>query len=240
MRKFLVLALTALGGIASAQPGPQPTPPADQSMTSTDTPEPQPEPQPQPQPQPQPTVAVATVDSDRPTGTSIGLGLGYSLPTSLETPNRTSARLRLASGLTFEPALTIANSRVSMETANPPLPPTDTTDKITEVGAALLLRIPFFSRGRVDLEGLGTAGFTTIKNNPEGSNNTINTTTFSVGWGVGIGYWLSQHWQLSMSVTNPLVQYARRSVEVSDTTDSETTIGAIFVPQVTAMIHLYN
>ena len=35
---------------------------------------------------------------------SIGIGLGYRFPTSLQTPNVTSARFRLGSGLTFEDA----------------------------------------------------------------------------------------------------------------------------------------
>ena len=247
---FVLVLTAALGGIASAQPGPPPTPPpppADTSMTTTDqsmTTTDQPQPEPTPQPAPQPVVAVATVDDTRPSGVSIGLGIGYALPTSLETPNRTSARLRLASGLTLEPLLSIANTRASVEqTAPPPMPTMDSTDKLTEFGVALLIRLPFVSRGKVDLEGLGTAGVTFAKDNPDGDYNTVNTTTLSLGWGVGVGYWLSPHWQLSMSVTNPLIQYEREKRQTSldvTTTSSDTTLGLIFVPQVTAMIHLYN
>ena len=52
-----------------------------------------------------------------------------------------------------------------------------------------------------------------------------------------------------MSVTNPIVQYTARTQQrmdpvtmqrIEDEKDSETTLGVIFVPQVTAMIHLYN
>jgi hypothetical protein len=244
----LALALTAgLGGLAAAQPGPPPQPPpppADTTLTTTPEPGP-PEPAPAPQPQPEPPRATPVVNeepahSDRPDGFSIGLGLGYGLPTSLETPNRTSARLRLASGLTFEPMLAIANTTQTSES-----PATgETEDKITQFGLSVLARLPLITHHHVDLEALATAGFSNTKNNPQGDFNTTTTNTFSVGWGVGIGYWLSRHWQLSMSVTNPLVQYQsqKMGLGVAGMTNksSETTIGVIFVPQVVAMIHLYN
>jgi hypothetical protein len=236
----LVLVLSAgLGGVAAAQPGPPPQPPpppVDTTTTTTTTVDPAP-----PQPEParvMPVVQEEQVDAGRPQGLSIGLGLGYGLPTSLETPNRTSARLRLASGLTFEPLLSIANTSETMDT-----PTMETTSKTTELGLAVLVRLPFISRGKVDLEGLATAGFTNTKVNPDGDYNTQTTNTFGVGWGVGIGYWLSQHWQLSMSVTNPLVTYDSTKQQTGpgmSSKDGETTIGVIFVPQVTAMIHLYN
>jgi hypothetical protein len=252
----LALVLTAAaGGLAAAQPGPppQPPPPPDTGDTAWGTtdpapPDPQPEPpppqpqvQPQPRPQPAPVVQESEpTNSDRPEGFSIGLGLGYGLPTSLETPNRTSARLRLASGLTFEPLFSIANTS---STDEPPGLP-ETEDKLTELGIAVLGRLPVITHGHVDLEALGSIGFTNTKNNPEGDYNTVTTNTFGIGWGVGIGYWLSRHWELSMSVTNPLVQYqsTKTGAGVSGMYDksSTTTIGLIFLPQVVAMIHLYN
>jgi hypothetical protein len=184
-------------------------------------------------------------DTDRPSGFSIGLGLGYGLPTNLDTPNRTSARIRLGGGLTFEPLLSIANTKSTHE--EPPLP--DQEDKITEFGLAVLVRLPVITHNHVDLEALASVGFTNTKTNPEGNFNSDTVNTFGIGWGVGIGYWLSRHWQLSMSVTNPIVQYTARTQQrmdpvtmqrIEDEKDSETTLGVIFVPQVTAMIHLYN
>lgn len=242
----LVLVLTAgLGGIASAQPGPPPQPPDTSTTTTTTGPEPGP-PAPvtttttttTPTPAPTPVVHEEPApDTGRPEGFSIGLGLGYGLPTSLETPNRTSARFRLASGLTIEPLVSIANTSQKMDTAA-----METEDKTTEFGLAALVRYPVISRGHVDLEALGAAGFTTTKDNPEGDFNTRTTNTFALSWGVGIGYWLSQHWQLSMSVTNPLIEYTQTKQamgpDMSNTT-STTTVGVIFVPQVVAMIHLY-
>ena len=47
-----------------------------------------------------------------------------------------------------------------------------------------------------------------------------------------------------MSVTNPLVQYQQQKqgtgVSGMNQRSSETTVGLIFLPQVVAMIHLYN
>lgn len=244
----LALVLTAaVGGIAAAQPGPPPQPPpppVDTTMTTTTADPAPPDPTPPPEPEPQPRVMPAVqqtepAQTDRPQGLSIGLGLGYGLPTSLETPNRTSARLRLGSGLTFEPLLTIANTTENSELQMMP----ETEDKTTELGVAVLARLPVVTRGRVDLEALATIGFTNTKVNPDGDFNTQTTNTFGIGWGVGIGYWLSQHWQLSMSVTNPLVQYASSKQQAGpgvSNKSSETTIGVIFQPGVVAMIHLYN
>jgi hypothetical protein len=187
-----------------------------------------------------PAVEEQPARTDRPEGFSIGLGLGYGLPTSLETPNRTSARLRLASGLTFEPLVTISNTSSTTEPAGG----METEDKLTEFGVAALIRLPVITHNHVDLEALASAGFSTTKDNPDGDYNTRTTNTFGIGWGVGIGYWLSSHWQLSMSVTNPLVQYQSSKMGMGapnmDTKSSETTIGVIFQPQVVAMIHLYN
>jgi hypothetical protein len=244
----LVLVLTAgLGSIAAAQPGPppQPPPPADTTTTTTTTvtdpapPDPNPQPQPQPQAHVMPVVQEEQVQDDRPNGFAIGLGLGYGLPTSLETPNRTSARFRLGSGLTFEPLLSIANTTQTVETTGA----LDAENKTTEFGVALLVRIPVITHNHVDLEALATAGFSSTKVNGPVDFDTVTTNTFGLGWGVGIGYWLSRHWQLSMSVTNPLVQYQSTKEQMGagmSQTSSETSLGVIFVPQVTAMIHLYN
>lgn len=248
----LALILTAgIGGSAAAQPGPPPQPPPPPMDTTTDTttdfdpapPDPTPPP-PAPEPRREarvkPAVLESDVQTDRPEGLSFALGLGYGLPTSLETPNRTSARLRLASGLTFEPLFTIANTTQNTETAGGP----ESEDKTTEFGVAVLGRLPVITHGKVDFEALASIGFSNTKDNPEGDYNTRTTNAFGIGWGFGIGYWMSRHWQLSMSVTNPLVQYSSTKqgtgVPNMSSKASQTTIGLIFEPQVVAMIHLYN
>jgi hypothetical protein len=241
----MVLALTAaLVEVAAAQPGPPPGPPP--PMDTTPPPDTQPvEPPPvqpekpaQPPPPQQPMVQPEATDDVRPTGTTVALGVGYGLPTSLETPNRTSLRLRLASGLTFEPTFAISNNTENRDSGA-----TEETDKTTVFSIVALVRLPIVSKGKVDLDVLGTLGFTTRKENPEDDYNTVTTNSFGVGYGLGIGYWLSHHWQFSMSVTNPLVSYdqSKRQIGPGMTTkSSDTTLGLVFTPAVFMMIHLYN
>jgi hypothetical protein len=209
-------------------------PPTDQPPMDPTPPQPPPPP---PPPQQPPPVQSETTD-DRPAGTSLALGIGYGLPTSLETPNRTSLRLRLASGLTFEPTVTISNTTENRDTGA-----MEETDKTTVFGLAALVRVPVVTHGRVDLDALGTAGFNTRKDNPEDDYNTTTTNTFGIGYGVGIGYWLSRHWQFSMSVTNPLVSYDQTKRQIGPgmtSKSSDTTIALVFTPAVFMMIHLYN
>lgn len=248
MRCFaLVLALSAVSGAAIAQPGPPPQPPPppyDTSTSTTDVPDPappapDPTPAPQPPPPPPPVQRVAEEPSgDRPEGLAIGIGAGYGLPTSLQTPNRTSLRLRLASALQIEPLLTISNTSETMDT-----PTMETTNKQTTFGLAALVRLPVVTRGKVDLELLGTAGFTTDRDNPEGDYNTRTTNSFGIGYGVAVAYWISRHWNFSMSVTNPILSYDQTKQQTGpsmSTKTGDTTIGLIFVPSVFMMIHLYN
>ena len=81
------------------------------------------------------------------------------------------------------------------------------------------------------------------KDNPEDDYNTTTTNTFGVGYGVGIAYWISRHWNFSMSVTNPLVSYSQSKRQIGpnmNAKSSDTTIGLVFSPGVFMMIHLYN
>lgn len=243
-QKTLVLVLTvALGGVASAQPGPSPGPPPPMDTTMpTDPappdPTPQPPPPPPPQPQPQQPAAAPEEVGDRPEGISLALGIGYGLPTSLETPNLTSARVRLPSGLQFEPVLRISNTTITRETAAG-----EAEDKETRFALSALVRIPLVTKSKVDLELLGTAGFSNQKTNPELDFNTQTVNTFGIGYGVAVTYWLSRHWNFSLSTTNPLISYEQTKVQTGPGTsnkNSATTVGLIFVPQVFMMIHLYN
>jgi hypothetical protein len=240
----MVLALTAaLVEVAAAQPGPPPGPPPPMDTTPpTDTqpveqPPTQPE-QPAAPPPPQPMVQAEPDDDVRPTGLTVALGVGYGLPTSLETPNRTSLRLRLASGLTFEPTFAISNTTENRDSGA-----TEETDKTTVFSLVALVRVPVVTKGKVDLDVLGTLGFTSRKDNPEDDYNTVTTNSFGIGYGLGIGYWLSHHWQFSMSVTNPLVSYdqSKRQIGPGMTSkSSDTTLGLVFSPAVFMMMHLYN
>ena len=203
------------GGIASAQPAPPPPPPAAAPTASE---------------------ALAT-DAARPTDLAFGIGLGYLLPTSLQTPNITSVRVRLARGLTFEPQLVVANTSDKVDTGG------TTTNKQTELAIATVARYPLRVHRKVDLELLGNAGISTRLINPFGANNDRTITTLDVGYGIGLGYWFTPHWNLSLSASNPLLTYARTRQEMTAdnvTVTSSTTIGVVFDPEVTLMIHLFD
>jgi len=219
------------GGIASAQPAPSPPPPAT-APTATEA----------PATTPPPTGASVAIggpatDAARPTGLAFGIGLGYLLPTSLQTPNITSVRVRLASGLTFEPQLVVANTSDKVDTGG------TTTNKQTELAIATVARYPLRVHRKVDLELLGNAGISTRLINPSGANNDRTITTLDVGYGIGLGYWFTPHWNLSLSASNPLLTYARTRQEMTAdnvTVTSSTTIGLVFAPEVTLMIHLFD
>ncbi|HTL33308.1 MAG TPA: hypothetical protein VL326_09295 [Kofleriaceae bacterium] len=237
-----------MGGIASAQPGPPPQPPpppvdtTTTTTTTTNTTEQTPVVTTPPppvvtSPTPAPSTAPETA-GPRPDGLSLGLGIGYTLPTSLETPNTTSFRLRLAGGLTLEPAFRISNESDTAETAG-----AEATNKETVFSVFVMGRLPLIQRGKADFEGLAKVGFTNDKDNPDGDFNTTTTNIFGIGWGLAVGYWFSPHWQLSFNVTNDLIDYTSKKTQAGpgmSTKQTSTEIGLIFNPAVFFMLHLYN
>lgn len=232
------------GGTAFAQPDPNQLPPPD--------PIPQPQPQPQPQPMPpqppQPPVITSTpaplstegeAPAHRPAGFSIGIGVGYRFPTSLTVPNAASVRFRMPSGLSFEPSVILASSSQSVDTGMP------MGGTSTEVGIGTLARFSLVGHRRTDLELLASFNVDRLNTDPSDQapddNTTITTTT--LGYGIAVGLWITQHLQVSLSATNPLVNYTHQREEQGIdfvTVTNQTTFGLIFDPTVTAMIHLYN
>src|SRR5262245_61922586 len=154
MRSTLALALCLASATAAAQPTPPPQQLPDPMQPQPPPAQPQPDPAPAPAP-PRPAgpgqaaPAEPLTDGVRPSGLSIAIGLGYALPTSLQTPNITSVRLRFASGIEIEPQLVLASSSTEVDTG------TTMKDKANETGIAALVRFPFVKRGRVDLQLCG-------------------------------------------------------------------------------------
>lgn len=241
----LVLALTAVAGVASAQPGPPPPPMDSTTPPVPDNPappvivEPPPPPEPTPPPAPVQTVVEEPVDDTRPSYLAIGLGLGYASPIALDMPNISSLRLRLPSGLTFEPALRISNTSSEMDAGG-----VEQTDKLTAFALAALVRLPLVTHGKVDLEGLASLGFANQKSNPEGDYNATTTNNFSLGYGVAVSYWITRHFNFTMSITNPLIDFRQTKVQSGvpgmTAKSNDTTLGIIFDPDVFMMLHLYN
>ena len=157
---------------------------------------PPPPPAPAPSPRPAPTPL-------RPTAYSVGLGLGYNIPAELNAPTVSSARFRLASGLTFEPGLSLSSQTTSRDDGS-----STVDDAVTDVELVMGVRAPFRSHGRVDFSLLGQVGFGLITENPDGSHNDQTTSVLSLSYGIGLDYWINQHWNLSFSTANPLLTRA--------------------------------
>jgi hypothetical protein len=238
--------LAAAGGTASAQvpPTPEEQPPPSPGPT-----EPAPPAPPTPTPTPAPPVATPPrpVEPElpppppppevRPTALSFAIGLGYQLPTSLQTPNTTSVRLRLANGLTFEPRLVLAASTKDVDTGP------SVTDEASELGFGVIARYPIVRRSRVDLELLGGFNMNQEETTPADTDMDLTITTFTGVYGIAIGTWINRHWQVSLSAVNPIVTNTRRNEQEGPglvTVTTTRTYGLIFDPNVTLMVHLYH
>lgn len=251
-RWLVVLGLVAAGGAASAQPvveEPASAPPASVDPPASDTPPLAPPADgpgtpaagvnDAPVAAPAPTVAppALTIAPLRPTAFSVALGLGYLLPMNLLEPSITTVRFRLPSGLALEPGLALARGRSSTGLDYDPAP-------LEEGRSAGLLtaivRLPLRSRGRVDLEGvgIGIAGITSER--PDGADNDTTTTTFQLGWGLGLTYWVSPHWTLSATASNPLVSYTREATQqgTAELVRTQTVVGVVFSAELVVMAHL--
>lgn len=235
----LVAAMLGVCRLAAAQGDP---PPPAEPAPPAEPPAPPPTPTPPPAPAPPPPVMMhddAAADAGRPEGTAFGIGIGYALPTSLETPNTASLRLRFASGLTLEPRVALANTSQTTATTGQP----DNTESTSELLLEGALRKAFIRRGRYEFEGIGGARIDVTKNDPMGDDNTRTTTDIGLFWGIGVGAWITSHWQFTFSIENPLISFTSTKQENgpgTSTTNSTTNVGVVFSPNVVMMIHLYN
>jgi hypothetical protein len=185
-----------------------------------------------------PPVAPTQAGEDlhRPNAFSIGIGVGYQLPTTLGTPNITSVRFRLPSGLTFEPQLILAAASSTVDTGMP------VTDEISEVGIGAVVRYPVVRRNRVDFELLGGINIDQLETTPSEPDMGTRITTTTVSYGLAVSMWFGRHWQLSFTANNPLVNSVKNRQEMgigTVTVTTNTTYGLVFDPQVQMMIHLW-
>jgi hypothetical protein len=176
-------------------------------------------------------------DTHRPTEFSVGIGIGYQLPTTLDTPNLTSVRLRLPTGLTLEPQLILAKSSRTVDTGMP------VTDETTELGIGAIIRYPIVKRSRVDLELLGALSVDQLETIPSEPDMGTRVTTTQISYGLAVSMWMARHWQLSFTAGNALLTSVKNRQEMgvgTVTVTTNTTYGLIFDPQVQLMIHLYH
>ena len=180
----------------------------------------------------------ASSSSGRPAGFSVGIGAGWDIPASIDEFDTTSVRFRLANGLTIEPLVTAAVVEDDSTLG-------DSTLEQTTTGVALLVvaRWPLVSRGPVDFLVTGGAALGQLKVNPEGDENTVKTTSVAAVYGLSVEYWWGPRWTFSFTASNPI--YLRNKV-TTDNVDPDqereqldTLFGAVFVPDVVAMIHLF-
>lgn len=207
---------------AGEAPQPEPPPPEPVVMAPAQTPAP---------------TATQEPPSVRPTAFAIALGLGYVIPSDLAQPNVTSARLRLPSGLTFEPRVTLGHESQVEDDGSLSV---ESATNAVELG--VMVRFPLRSHGRADLSlvGGGSLSLTTI--NPDGDDNNTQINALGVSWGVALDYWVTQHWNVSFTAMNPVLITSKTTREQGpglEEASSRTTFGAIFDPTLAVMLHLY-
>jgi len=218
--------------------------------TTEPEPSPPPEPiaEPEPDPEPTPTAAAAAPARDhRPALRSIGIGAGFQFPADFTMPSVVSVRLRWTSSLTFEPIFSVSGSTVSDVTTTAGGMETENEVSTFGVEFTTAVRLRLASRGPIDFVVIALPGVTWSKRttDPNGPDNATEetTTSFGVGWGIGLEWFLRPHWSLSFDAANPLFSIVKtemdRPMMLSDTSRTTTNIGATFDPVVRLMGHLY-
>ncbi|HEY4183311.1 MAG TPA: hypothetical protein VGM90_41090 [Kofleriaceae bacterium] len=213
---------SSLGGGVSTEQPPQPPQPPMNTMTTTTT---------------TTTSAPAAPVDGRPAVFSLGFGIGYTINSTVDihTPSTASVRFRLPSGLTFEPSVALAygGQTTSPDGGN------SSTDSTTTFRVGTGIRLPLLHDGKFELEGLGIASLGVVVDNPDGDNNNTTTTTIALNWGLAVNYWITQHWDFSVSGYNPLVSYSHASRDGMGSM-STTDIGIVWDPTLVVMMHLYH
>ena len=194
--------------------------------------------------------APAAPGGDRPEGRSFGIGLGYTFSkTGLGTtspdgtvdtgsPNTASVRIRMPSGLTLEPIVGLGIGADSSKVDT-----TKSSGTQVDIFAGANVRKPMMSRKNVDLLGIIGGGLDISSSSTK--VDTAKTSSTGIGlaatWGLGVEYWPTHHWSLSLDATNPLLNVASTSGKQGAVKTSSTSffIGGIFDPTVRVMGHLY-
>lgn len=196
------------------------------------------------------TTTPAGPGGDRPDGRSVGIGLGYTFSkTGLGTdspdgsvdtgsPNTASVRIRMPSGMTFEPIVGLGIGADSSKTG-----PAKSSGTQVDLFAGANIRKPMMSRKKVDLLGILGGGLDISSSSTKVGDAKTSSTGIGLAatWGLGVEYWPTHHWSLSLDATNPLLNISSTSGKEGDVKTSSTGffIGGIFDPTVRVMGHLY-
>lgn len=171
----------------------------------------------------------------RPTDWSLGGGIGWSFPNDVTTPNLTSIRYRMISGMAFEALFELRNTSTKVKTDAG-----SAKESSFDFNVGGTVRYPVVSRGPLDLLVLGgiTLGFGS--QNPDGPAKS-STLGVSLGWGLALDYWITDHWTVGVAGVNPLFSFQQRKDDdgVGDTTTTFFDAGLIWSPSVLVFAHLY-
>lgn len=176
---------------------------------------------------------------DQPDEISVGIGIGYVFPTSVETPNAASAKVRLPNGVEIGPRVIATSSSDKTDDGMG----NTSTQKLSEIGITAAAWIPVVHHGKFELYLVGAAGFDKQTTSPPTPDNDKTVTTIDIAWGVGIGYWITRHWELSLDASNPLFTSTKTEQQNGPgMTMSETvsTFGLVFDPTISLFIHLWH
>jgi hypothetical protein len=212
MLAVLFAAPAALAQASYAPPAPNPPPPP---------------PPPQPVATSAPAEAPAPVANDtaRPVPFTLGLGAGTVIGgTSVLAPNAASARFVLTEEWQLEPLVNLSLSGTPNAAGE--------TDNTTTIRAGGLARYVYASNGPVDIQILGGAllGFVFAEN--------VTTIDANLSYGASVVWYLSEHWSISGDATNPIITLTNTAPDEGDSVTSYT-IGAIWNPTFSAMLHIY-
>lgn len=161
---------------------------------------------------------------DRPLPWTLGVGIGTLVNgTSVLAPNTASVRFVLSDAIQVEPLVNVTVSGQSNAGGS---------DNATTLRAGGLLRYVYASSGAMDLQLLGGAvvGFLAA-----GGASTLE---LSASYGLSVVWYGSEHWSISGDATNPVLTFNRASPDEGDSATAYT-LGAVWNPTVTAMIHFY-
>ena len=247
-RSFGVLLLAALAAPSIALAADE-DPPLYPTATATATATPAPEASPSPVATPNP-FETATPPREEPghavSPWGLAVGLGWVLPADLGTPNNVSLRIRRGT-FALEPSVSLVASGDWSKTRA-----ADESETVDRTGGwtttvSLGARKRLGHRSPVALVGILTpsATFTELQENPEGTDNAVRSTSFSLGasWGLGVEYSPLPSWTLSLDATNLIydVTWSRVYAMAPNASAQQTAFsaGLVLDPTVRAMFHLH-
>lgn len=169
--------------------------------------------------------ALAQDAEDRPVPFGLGVGLGTLVNgSSVLAPNTASVRFVLSEEMQVEPLVNVSLTGQPDAAGD--------TSSTTTLRAGGLLRYVSMSNGPMDLQLLGGAllGYVAA----EGGS----TLDLTASYGLAVVWYGSERWSISGDATNPVFNMNRVSPDEGDSRTSYT-LGVVWNPTVTAMVHFY-